>query len=382
MSGGVTDAVASVAPATGRGPTDGPGSTDVRATTEGHASASRTTKPRVAPAPLFTDPLGAPTDPTLVRGPDGTWWLFATQRRPDDPGPGVTWVHGTDIAVATSDDGGLTWTHRGVVAGLDPHDGRNTLWAPEVVHAEGRFHMFVSYIRGVPDRWEGHDRHVLHHVSDDLVTWEHRGVVPLSSDRVIDACVAPLPGGGYRMWFKDEAADSTTWCADSPDLESWGPSRAVITGRPHEGPNVFALGGWHWMLVDEWRGQAVHRSSDLETWTYDGHVLDRPGRRPADGSVGHHADVVVGSDAAGEPVAWVFYFTHLVSPFSDEGRTLEAAHDATRSDGDPVGGAADGETPATRRAVVQVAVARVVDGHLVCDRDEPVDLDLRRVPLL
>lgn len=366
MSGGVTDAAAPVAPADGL------------AATEGHAPTGGIA-PRVAPAPLFTDPLGAPTDPTLVRGPGGTWWLFATQRRPDDPGPGVTWVHGTAIAVATSDDGGLTWTHRGVVDGLDPHAGRNTLWAPEVVHAEGRFHMFVSYVRGVPDRWEGHDRHVLHHVSDDLVTWDYRGVVPLSSDRVIDACVAPLPGGGYRMWFKDEAAGSTTWCADSPDLETWGPSRPVVTGRPHEGPNVFTLGGWHWMLVDEWRGQAVHRSSDLETWTYDGHVLDRPGRRTADGSVGHHADVVVGTDADGAPVAWVFYFTHVVSPFSAEGRTLEAAHDATRSGDDPVGGAADGETPATRRAVVQVAVARVVDGHLVCDRDEPVDLDLRRV---
>ena len=104
----------------------------------------------------------------MVEGPDGTWWLFATQRRVDDDGPGVSWVHGTDIAVATSDDGGLTWTHRGVVDGLDPGEGRNTLWAPEVVFAEGRFHMFVSYIAGIPEQWAGHERHILHHVSDDL----------------------------------------------------------------------------------------------------------------------------------------------------------------------------------------------------------------------
>jgi hypothetical protein len=43
------------------------------------------------------------------------------------------------------------------------------------------------------------------------------------------------------------------------------------------------------------------------------------------------------------------------------------------------GGVTAGDTPATRRAVVQVAVARLVDSRLVCDRDEPVDLDLRRV---
>ena len=149
--------------------------------------------------------------------------------------------------------------------------------------AEGRFHMFVSYITGIPEQWAGHERHILHHVSDDLVTWEYRGIVPLSSDYVIDACVAPTPDG-YRMWFKDEAADSTTWCADSTDLETWGPSRPVIEGRPHEGPNVFTLGGWHWMIVDEWRGQAVYRSDDLEHWTADGRILVEPR--------GHHADVV------------------------------------------------------------------------------------------
>ncbi|WP_200942963.1 hypothetical protein [Cellulomonas sp. Root485] len=269
--------------------------------------------------------------------------MFATQRRVDDDGPGVRWVHGTDIAVATSDDGGLTWTRRGVVDGLDPGEGRNTLWAPEVVFAEGRFHLFVSYITGVPEQWAGHERHILHHVSDDLVTWEYRGVVPLSSDYVIDACVAPTPDG-YRMWFKDEAAGSTTWCTDSVDLETWGQSRPVIEGRPHEGPNVFTLGGWHWMIVDEWRGQAVYRSDDLSRWTPDGHILVEPR--------GHHADVVTTDDEA-----WIFSFMHDVSPFGETGA---------------------GEERATRPASIKVAVARVVDGHLVCDPHEPVDLDLRR----
>lgn len=32
----------------------------------------------------------------------------------------------------------------------------------------------------------------------------------------------------------------------------------------------------------------------------------------------------------------------------------------------------------SHRTDVQVAQARVVDGHLVCDRDADVDLDLRR----
>jgi hypothetical protein len=325
------------------------------------------------PSPLYSDPPhGAPTDPVVLRGPhraDGVdeWWMFYTQRRSAAEGPGVSWVHGSDIGVATSTDGGISWAYRGVVEGIDPRPGRNTLWAPEILFAEGRFHMFVTYIEGVPDRWEGHARSILHHVSDDLVSWEYRGVVPLSSDRVIDACVFPLPAGGYRMWFKEEAAGSATWAADSPDLETWGPSHPVITSHAHEGPNVFALGGRYWLIVDEWQGLGVYRSADLETWDRAGRILDAPGRRVHDATLGHHADVVVGSTGNGEEVAWIFYFTHHVQPGSAEAARL----DAQRDQGGPV--------PESRRTEIQVAQARVVGDVLVCDRDAPVDLDLRRV---
>ncbi|GAB2611886.1 glycosyl hydrolase [Pseudactinotalea suaedae] len=319
---------------------------------------------REPPAPLYTDPVHhAPTDPTLVRAPDGEWRMFYTQRRAGDRGPGVQWVHGTDIGVAASTDGGLTWEYCGVLDGVDPHPGRNTLWAPEVLWAEGRFHMFVSYIRGVPDRWEGHARTILHHVSDDLETWEHLGEVPLSSDRVIDACVYPLPRGGYRMWFKDEAHDSTTWCADSPDLFTWGESSLAVGAPSHEGPNVFALGGWFWMITDEWRGLGVHRSSDLHSWQRQGLILDQPGARPWDAGLGHHADVVVGTSATGGELAWIFYFTHRSGPGSTEADQADSPHP---------------DIPIEHVTDVQVAALHVRDGVLACDRDAPVDLDLRR----
>jgi len=315
-------------------------------------------------APLYSDPIHhAATDPTLVRAPDGEWRMLYTQRRAGDRGPGVQWVHGTDIGVATSRDGGLTWQYRGVLDGVDPHPGRNTLWAPEVLWAEGRFHMFVSYIRGVPDRWEGHARAILHHTSADLETWEYRGEVPLSSDRVIDACVYPLPGGGYRMWFKDEAHGSESWCADSPDLESWGPARVAVGQPAHEGPNVCRLGGWFWMITDEWRGLGVHRSADLEHWERQGVILDRPGTRAWDQGLGHHADVVVGTDSAGAELGWIVYFTH-------RHQRGTSGPDQTQSP--------DPAVPIEHVTDVQVAVVRVSDGVLCCDRDAPVDLDLRR----
>lgn len=59
---------------------------------------------------LYTDPIRlAPTDPSLIAGPDGAWWMFYTQRRAREPGGGKRWVHGTDLGVARSFDGGLTW---------------------------------------------------------------------------------------------------------------------------------------------------------------------------------------------------------------------------------------------------------------------------------
>jgi hypothetical protein len=318
---------------------------------------------RNPPSPLYTDPVHlAPSDPTVVEGPDGRWWMFYTQRRAGDTGPGVTWVHGTDIAVASSDDGGLTWTYAGVVDGLDPNPGRNTLWAPEVIFAEGRYHMFATYISGMPSRWSGHERHILHHVSDDLVHWDHLGVISLSSDHVIDAAVHPRPTGGYRMWFKDEANQSWTWASDSDDLQSWGQAFPVITGPGHEGPNVFALGSAFWMIVDEWHGLAVYTSPDLDTWQRQGLILDRPGRRPGDHTIGRHADVVVGRDADNTEVGWIFYFTHRVD----------------RDDEDSPGHTEQRLAIEEHRTDIQAAELRVVDGQLICDRDAAFDLDLRR----
>jgi hypothetical protein len=302
-----------------------------------------------ATAPLFRDPVhdGA-ADPVAVWNREThEWWLVYTGRRVTAPGPGVAWVHGTDLGVAASTDGGRTWTYRGTLDLPDPEWGRNTFWAPEIVRHDGLYHMFVSWIRGVPAAWTGHAE-IRHYTSPDLLGWTHHGVLDLGSDRVIDACVFPLPGGGFRMWFKDESHGSFTYAADSPDLYRWRPTGPVIEHRTHEGPNVFALGGSYWMIVDEWRGQGVLRSDDLERWEYQGLILDTPGSRADDGGFGHHADVVVQGD-----VAYAFYFTH-------PGRTA----DATEAD------------YAHRRSSLQVAALRVVDGQLRCDRDEPVDLNL------
>lgn len=306
-----------------------------------------------APAPLFRDPIhdGA-ADPTVIwNRQTREWWMVYTNRRADSNLPGVSWVHGTELGVASSADGGRTWTYRGTLGGLEFEWGTNTFWAPEILWHAGTYHMYVSYLRGMPDTWSG-SAQILHYTSLNLQDWHLQGPLALDSDRVIDACVYPLPTGGYRMWFKDEEHGSHTYAADSDDLYDWHPIGPAVTHRPHEGPNVFELGGWYWMLVDEWRGQGVLRSADLQHWEHRGLILDAPGTRPDDGTIGLHADVIVREDTG-----YVFYFTH-------PDRT--AAGD-------------DGSYP-SRRSSIQVALIRVTDGELRCDRDEPVTVSLTAGP--
>jgi hypothetical protein len=305
---------------------------------------------RTPPAPLYRDPVfdGA-ADPSLVwNDRERAWWIFYTNRRASaaDAQDGVRWCHGTDIGIASSTDGGRTWAYRGIAKGLEFEPGRNTFWAPCLVEHGRTFHMYVAYVRGVPADWSG-DRHIVHYTSRDLVEWKNEGIIPLSSERVIDAFIYPKRSGGWRMWYKDEANGSHIYAADSEDLFRWTVTGPVVTGKSQEGAAVFWWKGSYWMLVDRWQGMGVLRSSDLATWTEQpGTILGVPGTRPDDGDIGRHGEVLVQG-----PEAYIFYFTHPAGP---------KAH----------------TEPGKHRSSLQVARLELRDGQLVCDRDKSFPLAL------
>ncbi|MDR3475823.1 MAG: family 43 glycosylhydrolase [Devosia sp.] len=310
--------------------------------------------------PIFADPiLDGAADPTVIQrhGTDERW-MFYTNRRAKLGGADFGWIHGSPIGVAVSNDGGRTWTYRGTVAGLDdPVDpGLNTHWAPEVIWGLGEYHMYLTYISGTPTGFEQTERWIIHFTSPDLESWTRRGPVPRPSPNMIDAAVAYCPDGKWRLWYKDEAGGSSTWSLTSDNLYDWSPEGRVIPGKPegnpHEGPNVLELGGWFWLIVDEWRGQAVYRSTDARHWSRQGLILDRPGSDPDDRRFARHADVVVQGDWAA-----LFYFTH--------------PHWAETETPAPL-------TAEERRTVIHVARLWVEDGVLKADRDvDGVSLDAR-----
>jgi len=305
-------------------------------------------------APLFRDPIhdGA-ADPTVIwNRHEKTWWLLYTNRRANVPCQGVAWVHGTDIGIASSPDRGKTWLYRGIIQGLEYEPGRNTWWAPEVIWEAGVYHMYVSYVPGVPRDWS-RPRYILHYTSKDLWQWDFESRLELSSQKVIDACVHRMPSGRWRMWYKDEANRSNTWAADSTDLYTWKVAGPVISGPGHEGPNVFQWKGYYWIVTDQWKGLGVHRSDDCENWTSQGRILDTPGSRPDDGGFGHHADVLVCGERA-----FIFYFTH-----------------PDRKPGEKHG-FGDVHPYSDKRTSIQAAELEIPDGVLVCDRDRDFELDM------
>ncbi|BBE23726.1 glycosyl hydrolase [Arthrobacter sp. MN05-02] len=285
----------------------------------------------------YRDPVhdGA-TDPVLVPDPvSGSWLMFYTQRRATQAGlDGVAWVHESEIGVARSRDGGSTWTYEGIVEGLDaPGVARPvTRWAPDVVRIGDRWVMFLTLLGGTRTDWTG-PATIAQYTSIDLRMWDFQGCLDLGSSRVIDAAVSMCGDGRYRLWYKDEARGSRTYAAvTTTPLEpsTWQVEGLVIDGRPHEGPKVFMLGQWYWMITDEWRGLAVYRSRDgAGGWERqrrdDGLILTAPETCQGLPVVARHADAVVQDGRAA-----VVYFTHPQWAGSDlgdmEGEVAGIAH--------------------------------------------------------
>lgn len=294
---------------------------------------------KIAPRPLFRDPpFDAPTDPVLCfNAEQNKWFMYYTARRATATNaPGVTWVHGSNIGMAESSDGGATWTYRGtadISYGKDTHPGECTYWAPEVIWADGAYHMFLSFVPGIFTNWS-HPREIVHLTSKDGVKWDTVGQVDLKSDKVIDACVIQLPNGTWRMWYKDERNRKPISYADSTDLQHWETKGSAVTDFSGEGPKVFRWKDKYWLVADCWRnGMRVWSSDDCEHWQLQDEAL-----------FGHHGDVVVSGDRA-----WWFYFDGPNKPKSD-----------------------------ARRTAINVVELSVTDGKLLpADPGEPTYIDLK-----
>lgn len=308
-------------------------------------------KGNIADKPLFRDPVydGA-ADPIVIWNKiENKWFMFYTNRRANaDNTPGVSWVHGTKIGIAESEDGGASWKHRGT-ANIHYGTGEVTYWAPEILEYDGRYHMFLTFVPGIFTDWNA-NREIVHLTSIDLINWNTQSTLSLSSDRVIDACVHQLPDGTWRLWYNNERDSKSIYYADSDDLYTWIDKGKATGDQPGEGPVIFHWKDYYWMVVDVWDGLGVYRSEDCVTWERQTiNILQEPGAGEDDQVKGGHPDVVINNDRA-----YLFYFTH-------PGR--QGVH-------------ADDDTPEQRRSSIQVVELQYENGSISCDRDVPTYIKL------
>lgn len=261
---------------------------------------------RVPKSPLFRDPVhdGA-ADPVVVYNKkEKAWYMFYTNRRANVSTQGTNWCYGTKIGVAVSTDHGKNWDYAGALD-LEFERGENTFWAPHVIYDKGKYHLFVTYIKGVHESWSGIGK-IAHYTSKNLWDWKFRGLIPLAdNDPLLDATVYKKPNGQWGMWYKNSRIGYTVE-AVSNDLYHWNAvSGVTINDVPHEAPFVFYYKDSYWMLIDQWNGFGVYRSEDTDHWEKQGVLLGDRGVRKDDNVRASHPGVVVTGDKA-----YVFYFTH------------------------------------------------------------------------
>lgn len=310
-------------------------------------------KPHIAPKPLFVDPVfdGA-ADPVVVWNKKAKkWFMFYTNRRASATGlDGVTWVHGTRIGIASSVDG-AKWQYVDTADIQYRPDSNYTHWAPEVFENKGLYHMYLTYVPGVFKDWN-HPREIIHLTSTDLLHWQYDRTLELASHKIIDACAFPLPNGGWRLWYNNEKDKKSIYYADSKDLINWQDKGKAIGDKGGEGPKVFRWKDHYWMIVDNWMGIGIYQSDDLTTWKrQEKRILEIPGKGKDDQAIGGHCDVLVNDGRA-----YVFYFTH----------PGKVGDKSTWKDGFE-----------TRRSVIQLGELQYENGEISCDRDMPVNIQLK-----
>ncbi|MHC0442485.1 family 43 glycosylhydrolase [Flavobacterium sp. 3-210] len=308
-------------------------------------------KKHIASKPLFRDPIydGA-ADPTIIwNEKEKKWFMFYTNRRAkDSTAKGITWVHGTKIGVATSEDG-AKWTYKDT-CNINYKLKDVTYWAPDVTKYKNKYHMYLTIVPGIFNDWY-HPRSIIHLTSSNLMDWNFESELKLASERCIDASVFQLPNGTWRMFYNNENDGKSIYYADSKDLYNWTDSGVKIIKDRGEGPKVFKWKGKNWMVTDSWRGLNIFSSEDFLNWKrQEKNILQTPGTGEDDKVIGGHPDVVINGDRA-----YIFYFTH-------PGRTPENKGI---------------ESYETKRSSIQIAELQYINGEIICNRDEPVQINLK-----
>jgi hypothetical protein len=215
-------------------------------------------KPMVGPSKLMRDP-------SLLRGPDGTFHLVWTTGWRGDQGFG--YAHSQDL---------VHWSDQKFVAVMEHEPATVNVWAPELFYDEDRQQFIIVWSSTIPGRYPDHlephdnNQRAYYTTTGDFNTFAPAKLFFEPGYSVIDGFILK-DGGRYVFLHKDNTRPMRNLrvaFADSP-LGPWGRISQPFTKQFTEGPCALKLGPDWLIYFDAYRVGAYDavKTHDFRSFT-------------------------------------------------------------------------------------------------------------------
>jgi len=220
-------------------------------------------------------------DPSILRGPDGTFHLVWT----------VSWSD-RSIGVAHSRDL-IHWSQQTRVPVMAHEPEALNAWAPDLFFDDATGEFVIVWATAIPGRFPATDTtaqrtsrgradHRLYYVTTrDFETYSPAKLLYDGGFTAIDGTIAKR-GDRYYLVMKDEtffpSARTIRVASGAHATGPYGPASPPITEKDTEGPSVLRSGDWWYVFFDYYtRGRyGAVRTHDFERWEPFSDSLETP----------------------------------------------------------------------------------------------------------
>ena len=203
-------------------------------------------------------------DPSIVKGPDGTFHLVWTSSWRGDQGFGYS--SSKDL---------IHWTpQRFIATGMDTTTV-NT-WAPELFYDDVKRQFLVVWASCVPGRFpDGQEDHKNNHrlyylTTKDFKTFSKPQLFYEPGFSAIDATIVKRAKADYVMVVKDNTRPmrNIKVAFSSSPYGPWSAASEPFTEQFTEGPSTAKVGDWYYIYYDSYRHKiyGAHRTKDFKTF--------------------------------------------------------------------------------------------------------------------
>ena len=254
-------------------------------------------------------------DPSIVRGPDGTFHLVWTSSWRGDRGFG--YAFSCDL---------IHWSEPRFIEVMDDTTTVN-VWAPELFYDDAKRQYLIIWASCVPGKFpDGQEDHLNNHrlyytTTKDFRTFSKTRLFYDSDFSAIDATLVKRGKGDYVMVVKDNTRpmrNIKVAFATSP-YGPWSAASEPFTESFTEGPTTARIGDWWYIYYDSYRRgiYGAHRTKDFVNFQDQTGAVSFP--------VGHkHGTVFMASE---ELVEQLIHYHHDVIHYTGKTVARPERHD-------------------------------------------------------